>query len=630
MENLYRGYTETKDKKCISPFKNKGSNELLTLKEAQKLSEYAGILADDVILIDIDDYDLSEILMDIVEDLQLNCRVYGTTRGKHFLFKNSKNSIVKCYTHVNLACGLIADIKVGSKNSYEVLKYNDKEREIIYDIFENEEYEEVPKFLYPVKSKINFSDLGEGDGRNQQLFNYILTLQASEFTKDEARDCLEIINKYVIKDSLSEKELEVIMRDEAFKKDIFFAGNTFLFDKFANYLMNNAYIVSMNDNLFIYKDGIYINGDKYIEQEMIKNIPLLNQTKRKEVLKYLDLIVPEVSQSDARYMAFENGIYDIVEKVLLPFNKDIVLTNKIPWNYNPEAYNELADRTLNKLSCKDSEIRAILEESIGYCFYRRNELRKSFFCVGEKSTGKSTFLELIHFVLGKSNTSTLSLDDIGDRFRTAEVYGKLSNIGDDIEDNFKGKAGTFKNLVSGSQITVERKGKDPFTMEMMYTKFFFSANKMPYFKDKAIMDRLIILPFKASITNKDKDFDPYIKYKLLVREVAEYLINIGLAGLERVLTNKCFTHSEAVDKEMEDYEEKNNPIVGYLKELTLDDFNNKSVNDCYIQYCLWADEEGLNQHLGKREFSRNVNKTFDLITEPRKINNKMVRIYKKN
>lgn len=124
---------------------------------------------------------------------------------------------------------------------------------------------------------------------------------------------------------------------------------------------------------------------------MIKNIPLLNQTKRKEVLKYLDLIVPEVSQSDARYMAFENGIYDIVEKVLLPFNKDIVLTNKIPWNYNPEAYNELADRTLNKLSCKDSEIRAILEESIGYCFYRRNELRKSFFCVGEKSTGKSTF-----------------------------------------------------------------------------------------------------------------------------------------------------------------------------------------------------------------------------------------------
>lgn len=76
---------------------------------------------------------------------------------------------------------------------------------------------------------------------------------------------------------------------------------------------------------------------------------------------------------------------------LKPFSTDIVITNKIPWDYKPDAYSELADSTLNKLACGDAAIRALLEECIGYCFYRRNELGKAFILTGDKSNGKSTF-----------------------------------------------------------------------------------------------------------------------------------------------------------------------------------------------------------------------------------------------
>ncbi len=41
------------------PFKDKTSSELMTLEQVQGLSEYAGILADDTILIDIDDMEQS-------------------------------------------------------------------------------------------------------------------------------------------------------------------------------------------------------------------------------------------------------------------------------------------------------------------------------------------------------------------------------------------------------------------------------------------------------------------------------------------------------------------------------------------------------------------------------------------
>ena len=142
---LFKGYVPTKDKKCLMPFKNKSPSELRTYEQVKNLPEFAGILGENTALIDIDDYEQSEILMNIVGDLQLRCRVYETSRGKHFLFKNiNEGQYIQpsCKTKTVLACALNADIKVGCKNSYSILKYDNTERKIIYDIFEDEEYEE--------------------------------------------------------------------------------------------------------------------------------------------------------------------------------------------------------------------------------------------------------------------------------------------------------------------------------------------------------------------------------------------------------------------------------------------------------------------------------------------------------
>ena len=88
MYQLFKGYVPTHDKKCTMPFKGKSSDELMTLREASQQEEYAGILNDNTVLVDIDDQEQSEVMMKIVEDQQLSCRVYQTTRGKHFLFLN--------------------------------------------------------------------------------------------------------------------------------------------------------------------------------------------------------------------------------------------------------------------------------------------------------------------------------------------------------------------------------------------------------------------------------------------------------------------------------------------------------------------------------------------------------------
>lgn len=608
MYKVFKGYVPTRDKKCLVRFKNRRSQDLYSLEDVEKMPEYAGILADETVLIDVDDFDESEILFHIVQDKKLKCRVYETTRGKHFLFQNS--ALETCKTHTRLACGLNADIKLGCRNSYSILKFKGKNRKILYD---TDDYEILPKWLNPVNSRLDFLCMEEGDGRNQALFNYILTLQSNDFSVSECRECLEIINDYVLSVPLSDDELKTLSRDEAFKKPVFFNGKTFLFDKFAVYLKNNDYIKRINGRLHIYKDGIYIDAQRLIESAMIDKIPNLSKAKRGEVLSYLDVMIDkDTPLSGAEYIAFKNGVYNIKTDELIPFSPEIVVTNKINHNYNPEAVCEIVDQTLKKLAVGDDEIIQLLKEAVGYTFFRRNELRKAFMLTGEKKNGKSTFLAMLKTLLGENNTSALDLKELGDRFSSASMFNKLANIGDDISDEFITNPAIFKKIVSGDRIRGELKGEKEFFFEP-YCKLFFSANDIPKMKDKtgAVLDRLIIIPFNARFDVKDPDYDPYIKYKLIQEDALERLILLGLQGLKDVLKNQRFTLPEKSRRELAEYEIGNNPILQFFADVERADIVGQTTTGVYNRYCSFC-MDNFCKPISNIEFSRRVKKAYDV------------------
>lgn len=625
--DLFKGYVLTKNKKCLEKFKDR--NDLKSYDEVKDADEFAGILADDVVLIDIDDSTQAEIMMDIVEDKQLDCRVYQTTRGKHFLFKN--NGIKKCGTHVKLACGLEADIKVGSKNSYSILKFKGEERFIEWD---SETYQTVPKWLFPVKTNTDFLTMEAGDGRNTSLFSYILALLKAGLTKDEAREAVRVLNKYVLKDPLSESEINTITRDEAFPEmeEIFFDDTGFLHNKFGDFLIKNNHIIRLNGLLHVYRDGVYVEGSQYIENQMIQIIPDLKAYQRTEVLKYLNVQCLESAEAaDARYIAFANGIYDLVDRVLKPFSPDLVITNKIPWDYNPDAYSAILDATLDKIACNDKDIRAILEESIGYAFYRRNELSKSFILTGEGANGKSTFLDIVKDILGPRNISALGLEELGERFSISYMNGKLANIGDDIADDFlQGKElANFKKIVSGNLIKAEVKNKVVSDEDNIKptVKIFFSANVMPRTKSKgfqALLRRLVKIPFNAKFSKDDDDYDPFISWKLKDQEVMEYGILLGIQGLYRILENNDFTQSQMVEEELKNYEIENNPILSFLDSDVR--IENQPVMDVYREYKKYCIENGFSE-TSAVGFGRELCKRLNLVSVLKKINGKAVRIY---
>lgn len=595
---MFKGYIPTRGKRPTESVK--GRSQFYTMDEVKDLAEYGGVLDDNYIMVDVDDRVQSIILKQILDDLEIKYHSLKTTRGMHFYFLNTNvnsNAIA-----VTTAVGITVDIKIGTKNAVVPLKIDGVERELTL----NDEVDPLPKFLTVVKRLPDFFNMEEGEGRNQTFFTYILKLQGHGFVKDEIRECIRLINDYILKDPLSKSEIDTILRDDAFNKPSFYnEKGQFMHDKFAEFVKSEEHIIKINNKLHIYVDGVY--SDKYsdIERALIKHIPTLTKARRSEVISYLELIAKNENLSNTNYVVCKNGLLNLDTLELEDFTPNYISKNKIAVSYNPAAKSEVLDHTLDKIACFRHKLRRIVEEMIGYCLLRRNELGKSFILTGVGSNGKSTILDVLKALIGEDNISSLGMNELGVRFKTAELYGKMVNIGDDISSAYIDDNSIFKKLVTGEAVNVERKGADPFDFKNT-SKLIFSANEVPRINDTSngLMRRLVIIPFNAEFKSTDADFDPFIKDKLLTTESLQYLLNLGLEGLKRVLKRNDFETVEEVKAELKEYEKENNPILEFMEDFKV---HNEPATELYKRYVIWCSEGNL-KPLGRTAFSRNIKK----------------------
>lgn len=625
MITIYKGYLKGNGKHAATSFKDGG--KLLSYNTVRVEESYVGILEDDFIMVDVDDIDDAETLLGIVEDKNIQCSVLETTGGMHFYFKGYDITANKIKWWTNI--GIVADYKLGIKNTADPLKINGQTRKWIRKV---KDHDALPKWLYPMSRDNGEKNPGlkgssAGDGRNDKLFTYILKLQRQGLSKAEIKETISIINKYILDDPVPDSELRVILRDEAFMKQSFYKDSKFLHDLFGDFLISEYHICKIANVLHIYKDGYYSDQQEDIEAAMLQNIKSLTQRHRKEVLAYLQLQAKERGLSSTNYIVLKNGIYNLESKKLEDFSPEIVVKNKIPVAYIKDSYYEVTDKTLNKIAVNDKKIRAILEEILGYILFRKNSFAATFILTGDGSNGKSSFLKIILQLVGESNKASLDLNELDQRFKTAELFGKLVNIGDDISKGYIKESSVFKKLSTGETLNVERKGKDPFDFTN-YAKLIFSANEMPKIDDftDGLGRRLRIIPFKAKFKENDEDYDPFITEKLLSEESLHYVLNLALNGLERLLKNNGFTKSQVVEKETEAYQVENNPILAFLSEED-PKIENEPAANVYQQYLIFCAENSF-KPVTNIQFSKQIKRLRKVETKVQWIENKSVRIYK--
>ena len=104
----------------------------------------------------------------------------------------------------------------------------------------------------------------------------------------------------------------------------------------------------------------------------------------------------------------------------------------------------------------------------------------------------------------------------------------------------------------------------------------------------------------------------------------EYMIRIGIEGLNRVLENKRFTVSKKVQQELREYEENNNPLLLYLTEDPhVQDEPTSKVYRNYTEFCL---TNGF-QPVSNIEFSKQVKKQLHMDITLRRIRGKQYRVF---
>lgn len=605
-----------------------------TWDEVKDFDDIGVIVPKGYVVLDFDTKSDADIMLKIVEALDLKTKVLKTTRGIHCWFKAPEES-PKNFIKNRLAIGIYCDRKAGGRNAYVKIKQDGKAREWIRKV-KSEDIETVPKWLYAVSApsgKFEFKTMGEGSGRNQELFNYIVYLQTKGFSRDEIRKTIEIINDYVLADPLPDNEIATICRDEAFKPDDVIEEQIkeaekkagFSHNDFGDQLINEFNIIEVNNVLYVYEDGYYQADDRIIENKMIELYPNILQRQRSEVLAYLRIKCHKSARElkiNPYVINLKNTRLDIRSGECLAFTSDVIEFDRIPVTYDPSAYCADLDKMLNRVFTGDREVINLFEEMLGYCLIKHSRFQKAFLFYGSGSNGKSTILDLIKTFLGANNYSTIALESVTGRFNTSELENKLANIGDDVDNVAIKDTGTLKKIFAGNALQVERKNERPYTIEP-YATHIYSCNAIPRSFDKSdgFYRRWLLIPFNARFTIDDEDYDPMIVDKITAPTALSYLLNVAIRGAQRLVRRGYFTEPQSVKEALEAYKADNSTTLSWLedKELNEDYLLEKPRDQVYSEFVDWCKQSGIKSGniTGKKTFFKEVAQKYDFEEKPK-------------
>ena len=589
---LYRTYSETNGKAPVNKY---GDGQIIeSYEHCLKYDSFCGILNPDVILIDIDNEEHGECLKNIIECENISCKINKTERGYHFYFLNKNRRVNQNYAICCLACGLMADIKIGFNNGTACLKNNGNLRKPVYDQLNmSGTYDEIPCWLIPV-GHVNKGILGmkKGDGRNNLLFGHILSLSNHNFTNDEILLTCEIINNYVFADSLDKREFRTVTRELLKNNKVGIFRKTTDCTKFRHYAVGDIIkpeFSIINGVLHIYKDGYYQSDMRAIIQKITEgDRKQLTKRQTDEVCNYLNINATEIKNPDYQYLIpFKNGNYNIMSGTITPASRDAYVLYQIPHKLNQEAYSPLSDKWLNEISDNNKEKRQLLEELIGVCMCSSNKYQKMFHIYGQGANGKTTFIDVLVKLLGEQNCSHIPLDKISERFNTQAIYGKVANISDETPSSIKKAEELIKQLTGNSPISAEAKFANQRYNFINSATLISCGNTIPNFNfsDGGIARRIVLIRFTATFPAEKRI--PDMLEKLCDEISLEYLIKLGITGLKRVIGNN-WRFTEAGAEDIEEIRKDGDSIYSFITDYGKRNIAGKSLSEvygCYVNFC---------------------------------------------
>lgn len=165
--------------------------------------------------IDFDTQERAGAFLRLNKGLKLKCNILKTTDGIHVYFKNNDPKFKTNVIGKSTPIGLVADWKHGRTNGIDRLKRDGIQREFIQVVSESE-IEEFPFYLKYVNFNVpQFLGMKDHDGRNGEMFNYMIPLKRAKFTYEQYKIITNIINDHIMADKLAPGDYEIVTRKSA-------------------------------------------------------------------------------------------------------------------------------------------------------------------------------------------------------------------------------------------------------------------------------------------------------------------------------------------------------------------------------------------------------------------------------
>ncbi|WP_288710252.1 phage/plasmid primase, P4 family [uncultured Clostridium sp.] len=394
-------------------------------------------------------------------------------------------------------------------------------------------------------------------------------------------------------------------------------GLKFLPFVLAKHLSETRDVYYGGESFLIYENGVYnISGEKeagrIIMDYMLPNYCVMASIR--DCREQWDILVSKDFDDFNRnpYLVnVRNGLLDIRDMSFKEHTPSYLSTVQLNVEYNPQVDCPQFKKFLNEvLDCK---LIPLVQEIVGYLLTTNTASQKAFVFWGPARTGKSTLLWVVEYLLlGKKNVSNIPWQEIGDKFKTAELLGKLANVFSDLPSKSIDDTGIFKVVTGEDYLMAEKKNKNPFKFKP-FARLVFSCNELPrnyVDRTEGFYRRLIIVPFNRQI-EKSK-IDKALKYKF--QREKEGILNWALEGLKRLYENNFeFSENELTDGVKKEYKRENNNVISFVEECCeLDGLFSCSrieVYEAYKEFCVEAGLKALSQIKFNKELEGNFNIT---------------------
>lgn len=368
----------------------------------------------------------------------------------------------------------------------------------------------------------------------------------------------------------------------------------------AKYLTQKYNIITVGEKereMSVYRDGVYRRAENevvYPEMQRILQEQITKNAKNETFHKIADMThhPREIFESaELKYIPLSNGVYDFEAKELLPHDSKYRFTYQFPIKYVPGATCPASIAFLEQILNPDQL--KVVQEWMGYYFYRLYSHKKAIIFVGEGDTGKTTLLETIIHLIGKENISSVSLHKMtSDKFAAAHLYKKHGNIVDELSAKDISDTGNFKIATGGGSMSGEYKFGNQFSFNN-FSKLTFACNRIPDvadFDDEAYFNRWMVIRFERTIEKKIPNFIA----TLTTEEERSGLFLFAMEGLERLLKQGQFSYYQnAMETKMEMMRSGSSIAIFAAERVEQMAGNEMSKAEMYDAYTAFCNEQGM-------------------------------------